>query len=209
MGQHSSPKTPTGGVVWTWQSRDARLVSSRLILPLFSVACSQQRGAGGNLLPGQLVALKPERKCSISSQNPNVLSLTPRWRDHKALLGVLSPHKNLPHRLPFLLPRTHIQRHQQPCTLASRIPLTVWAFLQTEVQSISERLTSRESSLTALEQQMSALDGAQISYMDTAVELQLHMEDLEDQSCRINLRLRGLEATGNKKTARHDQSHTA
>lgn len=66
-----------------------------------------------------------------------------------------------------------------------------------EVQSLAIRVETGETSVTSLEHRMSALENAQATQMATAVDLQLHLEDLEDRSRRNNLRLWGLpEATG-------------
>lgn len=71
--------------------------------------------------------------------------------------------------------------------------------IRAEIQGISDRVDSGESSLTILTQRVSALERTQASQTATAVDLQLHMEDLEDRSRRKNLRLRGLpEATGSE-----------
>lgn len=68
-----------------------------------------------------------------------------------------------------------------------------------EVQAISSRMTAGESSLTALDQRVSALEAIQDKHTEAAIQLQLQLEDMEDRSRRNNLRLRGLpEARGSK-----------
>lgn len=74
--------------------------------------------------------------------------------------------------------------------------------VRTDVQAISDRVSTGETSLSALEHRAAALEGSQETQMDTAMALQLHLEDLKDRSRRNNLRLRGLpEATGTENLA--------
>lgn len=71
-----------------------------------------------------------------------------------------------------------------------------WSVKQ-EVQSLNTRLTAGESSLLTLEQRLTTLESQQKVQAESAVELQLRMEEFEDRSRRNNLRLRGLPvATG-------------
>lgn len=65
-----------------------------------------------------------------------------------------------------------------------------------EVQMFSSRLTVGETSLSTLDQRVSALETVQDKHTEAAAPLQLHLGDMEDRSRRNNLRLRGLpEAT--------------
>lgn len=70
--------------------------------------------------------------------------------------------------------------------------------VRTDIKALTERVNAGEGLVSALEQRVEAIERAQIIHqVDTAVELQLNMEVLEDRSRRNNLRLRGLpEATG-------------
>lgn len=69
--------------------------------------------------------------------------------------------------------------------------------IRAELQTITERVDTGETSISALAQWVDSLEHSQESQATTAVELQLRLEDLEDRSHRNNLRLRGLpEATG-------------
>lgn len=71
------------------------------------------------------------------------------------------------------------------------------------MQSLSNRVDSRESSLSELEHP--ALESSQRIQMVATVALQLHLENLEDWSRRNNLRLLGLpEATGTENLAETD-----
>lgn len=66
-----------------------------------------------------------------------------------------------------------------------------------DVQALSDRVNNGETSLSVLEHRVAALESSQDTQMDTAVALQLHLDDLEDRSRQNNLRLKGLpEATG-------------
>lgn len=51
-----------------------------------------------------------------------------------------------------------------------------------EVQAISSRMTAGESSLTALDQRVSALEAIQDKHTEAAIQLQLQLEDMEDRS---------------------------
>lgn len=65
------------------------------------------------------------------------------------------------------------------------------------VSNLTDRVTAGEASFSTLEHPVSALEQSRDAHRDTAIALQLHLEDIEDQSCRNNLRLRGLpEAMG-------------
>lgn len=69
--------------------------------------------------------------------------------------------------------------------------------IREEMQTISERVDAGESSISALTQRVKDLEQSRETQAATAVDLQLHLEDLEDRSRRNNLRLRGIpEATG-------------
>lgn len=69
--------------------------------------------------------------------------------------------------------------------------------IKAELHALSDRVDSGEGSISSLTQRVSASERSQESQAATAVDLQLHLEDLEDRSRRNNLRLRGLpEATG-------------
>lgn len=69
--------------------------------------------------------------------------------------------------------------------------------VRTEIGALTDRVDAGESSISSLEVRMEALEQANIAQAESAVALQLHLEDLEDRSRRNNLRLRGLpEATG-------------
>lgn len=69
--------------------------------------------------------------------------------------------------------------------------------IRKEMQTISERVDAGESSISALTQRVKDLEQSRETQAATAVDLQLHLEDLEDRSRRNNLRLRGIpEATG-------------
>lgn len=69
--------------------------------------------------------------------------------------------------------------------------------VKAELHTLSDRVDSREASISSLTHRVSALELSQVSQAATAIDLQLHLEDMEDRSCRNNLRLQGLlEATG-------------
>lgn len=69
--------------------------------------------------------------------------------------------------------------------------------MKQEVQSLSTRLAAGESSLSLFDGRLSALESSFSAQAESAVDLQLRMEEIEDRSRRNNLRLRGLpEATG-------------
>lgn len=64
------------------------------------------------------------------------------------------------------------------------------------MQSLSDCLSSEETTLANLEQRVTALETLQESHVDSVVALQLHLEDLEGGSRLKNLRLWGFhEAT--------------
>lgn len=66
-----------------------------------------------------------------------------------------------------------------------------------DVQALSTRLSAGECSLVTLEQRVTTLESRQRDQSNSAVDLQLRMEEMEDWSRRNKLRLRGLpEATG-------------
>lgn len=56
-----------------------------------------------------------------------------------------------------------------------------------EVSNLAERMGAGEASVTSLETQVSELKGSRDQHRDTAVALQLHVEDIEDRSRRNNL----------------------
>lgn len=64
--------------------------------------------------------------------------------------------------------------------------------VKTDVQALTTRLATGESTLSMLEQRMTALKSLQGSHTDAAMALQLHLEDIEDRNHRNNLQLRGL-----------------
>lgn len=64
-----------------------------------------------------------------------------------------------------------------------------------EVSSLADRVSSGETAVSSLEERVSALEQARDLHRDTAISLQLHMEDVEDRSRRNNLRLRGIPET--------------
>lgn len=67
----------------------------------------------------------------------------------------------------------------------------------TQVQQLSDRLTTDETSLASLEDRVSQLEQVQTLQAFHASSLQLHLEELEDRSRHNNLRFRGIpEATG-------------
>lgn len=69
--------------------------------------------------------------------------------------------------------------------------------LTREVRSVADRVTAGETAASALELRVNALKSAQDSHSHAAIDLQLHLEGMEDRSRRNNLQLRGLpEATG-------------
>lgn len=59
--------------------------------------------------------------------------------------------------------------------------------VQTEVQSLSYRLTTGKMSLASLENRVSQLEQVQTSQVSHVSSLQLHLEELEDLICRNNL----------------------
>lgn len=66
-----------------------------------------------------------------------------------------------------------------------------------DLHTVTERVTSGETAVTALESRVQALERANDIHTREAQEMQLHLEEMEDRSRRNNLRLRGIpEATG-------------
>lgn len=66
-----------------------------------------------------------------------------------------------------------------------------------DVQPLTTRLMAGETSLYMIDQRVTALETLKSSHTEAAVSLQLHLEEMEDQSRQNNLWLRGLpEATG-------------
>lgn len=71
-----------------------------------------------------------------------------------------------------------------------------------DLHALTNRVDSGEATISSLTHRIEALERSQVSQMDTAIDLQLHLEDLEDRSRSNNLRLRGLpEATGTEDLA--------
>lgn len=64
-----------------------------------------------------------------------------------------------------------------------------------DVSALANRVSTGEASFSTLENPVSELERSQDHHRDTAITLQLHLEDVEDQSRRNNLRLRGLPET--------------
>lgn len=61
-----------------------------------------------------------------------------------------------------------------------------------EVSTLSERVSTGEVSVSSLENRVSALERSWDFHRDTAETFQLHLEEIEDRSCRNNLRLRSI-----------------
>lgn len=71
------------------------------------------------------------------------------------------------------------------------------AAVRHDVQTLSERMDSGETSVATIEQRLAAVEAAQTAQASSILSQQLQMEEVEDRSRRNNLRLRGLpEATG-------------
>lgn len=69
--------------------------------------------------------------------------------------------------------------------------------VRADLHTLTDRVDSGETIISSLTHRIEALERSQESQDATAVDLQLHLEDLEDRSRRNNLRLRGIpEATG-------------
>lgn len=69
--------------------------------------------------------------------------------------------------------------------------------VRADLHALTDRVDSGEATISSLTHRIEALECSQESQDATAVDLQLHLEDLEDRSRRNNLRLRGIpEATG-------------
>lgn len=64
--------------------------------------------------------------------------------------------------------------------------------VQTEVEQLTARLTTEESSLASLENRVAHLEEVQSVHASYASSLQLHLEEFEDRSRRNNLRFRGI-----------------
>lgn len=60
------------------------------------------------------------------------------------------------------------------------------------VSTLTDGVASGEVSMTSLETRVSELERARDQHRDTAVSLEMHLEDIEDRSHRNNLRLRGI-----------------
>lgn len=74
--------------------------------------------------------------------------------------------------------------------------------VSTDIHSFSDRVDAYEASVSSLENRVAALERSQSSQVANAIDLQLHLEDLEDHSRHNNLRLQGLpEATGTEDLA--------
>lgn len=61
-----------------------------------------------------------------------------------------------------------------------------------DVSNIADRVTVGEASFSTLEYRVAALAQSRDYHRDTAIALQLHLEDIEDRSRRNNLRLCGI-----------------
>lgn len=61
-----------------------------------------------------------------------------------------------------------------------------------EVSTLADRITSGEELVTTLERRVLALEQSRGQHRDTAIALELHLEDVEDRIRRQNLRLRGI-----------------
>lgn len=69
--------------------------------------------------------------------------------------------------------------------------------VKADVQLLSERISTGETSLSSLESRVFQLEQAQSRQAAQVTSLQLHMKELKDRSHQNNLRLRGIpEATG-------------
>lgn len=55
--------------------------------------------------------------------------------------------------------------------------------VQGEVSNLADRITMGEASVSSLEGCVSALEQSRDQHRDTAIALQLHLEDIEDRSC--------------------------
>lgn len=68
--------------------------------------------------------------------------------------------------------------------------------VRAEVNTLAERVYTGEVFVSSLEHRVVALECTRVSHADMAVDLQLHLEDLEARSCQNNLRLQGLPEEG-------------
>lgn len=59
--------------------------------------------------------------------------------------------------------------------------------VRTELHSLTDRVTTGETSLSSLESRVLALESVQDSQSVGAQEMQLHLEEMEDRSRRNNL----------------------
>lgn len=74
--------------------------------------------------------------------------------------------------------------------------------LRKDMKSLTERMGSGESSVVAIEQQLSAVEATQTAQTTAILNQQLHLKEIEDRSRWNNLWLRGLpEATETKDLA--------
>lgn len=74
--------------------------------------------------------------------------------------------------------------------------------VKSEVKALTSRITADESSLSAIDHRVSALEELQEAHVEALVTQQVHLKDMEDRSLRNNLRLRGLtEAMGTEDLA--------
>lgn len=64
--------------------------------------------------------------------------------------------------------------------------------VRADFETLVERVNIGEGNVSSLEQRVKAIEKTQTFQADTAVELQLHMEVLEDRSRHNNLRFRGI-----------------
>lgn len=71
--------------------------------------------------------------------------------------------------------------------------------MRTELNAVTERVSLGETLVASLEALVQAVEQTQAAQDTAAQEMQLHLEEMEDRSCRNNLRLRGIpEAMGSE-----------
>lgn len=74
--------------------------------------------------------------------------------------------------------------------------------VRADLHTLTDRVDSGEATISSLTHRIAALERSQEPQAATAIDLQLHLEDLEDRSRHNNLRLRGIpEATGSEDLA--------
>lgn len=64
--------------------------------------------------------------------------------------------------------------------------------VRNDLQSLTDRVSTRETSVSSLENWVAALERSEDTHSAAALEMQLHLEEMEDRSRRNNLRLRGI-----------------